>query len=74
MATRKRDAEPLNEPAQEAKADDSGIYLDPRLVEIREAEAKRNDIKVEARPEPTIDDELVKAREAEAKVGIKKLV
>lgn len=42
--------------------------LDPRLAEIREEEAKRNDeVKVEPRQEPTIDPELEKARDEQVK-------
>jgi len=75
MAARRRaDAEPLNEPAKQAAASDSGIYLDPRLVEVREAEIKRNDVTVEPRPAVTIADELIEAREAEIKRGDRKLV
>jgi hypothetical protein len=43
-------------------------YLDPKLAEIRDAEAKRNDaVTVEDRPEPSIDPALVEARDAEIK-------
>lgn len=41
--------------------------LDPKLVEIRDAEAKANDVTIEPAPEPTIDPVLVKAREDEVK-------
>lgn len=38
-------------------------YLDPKLAEIREAEIKKNDVKIAGPQEPTIDDALVKARD-----------
>lgn len=48
-----------------APAADSGIYLDPQLAEIRDAEmAKLAAIVVEPRPDATIDDALVAARNA----------
>ena len=73
MATRKK-AEPVNEAAK-ARDDESGIYLDPDLAKVRDEEAaKLAEIVVEPREEPTIDPELVKAREAEIKRGDKKLV
>ncbi len=37
--------------------------LDPKLAEIRDAEIKSNDVKIEPAPVPTIDAELVKARD-----------
>lgn len=42
-------------------------YLDPKLAEIREAEIKKNDVKIAAPQEPTIDDALVKARDEQIK-------
>lgn len=42
-------------------------YLDPKLAEIREAEIKKNDVKIEPLAEPTVDDELVKARDEQIK-------
>lgn len=42
--------------------------LDPDLAKIRDEEAKTlAEVRVEARPEPTIGHELVKVREAELK-------
>lgn len=41
--------------------------IDPRLVEVRDAEAEANTVRPEPRPEPTIDDALMKAREADIK-------
>lgn len=38
-------------------------YLDPKLAEIREAEIKKNDVTIAPLGEPTIDAELVKARD-----------
>lgn len=73
MPPRKRDTEPVNEPAKQA--DDNGIYLDPKLAEIRDEEIKKLEaVVVEPRPEPTIDPALVKLREEEIKRGDKKLV
>lgn len=75
MAARKKDAaEPVNEPAKQGQADESGIYLDPALAEIRDAEAKRNDVEIAPREDASIDEALVKAREAEIKRGDKKIV
>lgn len=56
MAARKA-ATPLNEPAKAADQE-SGIYLDPALVEIREAEAKRNSVQPEERPDALLDPAL----------------
>lgn len=75
MAGRSRRAatEPVNEPAKQA--DENGIYLDPKLAEIRDEEAKKLEaVVVEPRPEPTIDPELIKLRDAEIKRGDKKIV
>lgn len=52
--------------APDIKRDDPP--LDPVLEAAREEEREKLDaVKVEPRPEPTIDDELVKARDAQIK-------
>jgi hypothetical protein len=68
----KKEAEPVNESA--AAADDSGIYLDPDLAKLRDAEAKVLADLPDAAPrglveDPAIDPELVKLRDAEIKAG-----
>lgn len=46
----------------------AGIYLDPKLAEIRDAEmARLEKIVVQPREDATIDPQLVKLRDAEAK-------
>ncbi len=73
MAARRKQAEAVNEAA--AAADESGIYLDPKLAELRDEEAKKLEaVVVEPRPEPTIDPKLVELREAEAKRGDRQIV
>lgn len=74
MAARSKKAEAVNEAAA-ATDNESGIYLDPKLAELRDEEAKKLEaVVVEPRPEPTIDPELVKLRDAEIKRGDKPLV
>ena len=72
MAARKKAAEAVNESAEKGQENESGIYLDPELVKIRDAEAKRNNVPVHpSYEEPSIDSELLKQREAEIKRGDK---
>ena len=75
MASRKQ-AEPANEAA--TQADEQGIYLDPELARIRDAEVKALADAPEPAPrglveDPEIDPELVKARDAEIARGDKQL-
>lgn len=69
MPPKKPAAKAVNESAEKGQESESGIYLDPALVEIRDAEAKRNDVEIAAREDASIDEALVKAREAEIKRG-----
>ena len=68
-AAKKPASKPLNEAATEGQASQSGIYLDPKLAEIRDAEAKRNDVEIAPREDASIDEALIKAREVEIKRG-----
>lgn len=73
MAARQKKAEAVNEAAE--AADESGIYLDPKLAELRDEEAKKLEaVVVEPRPEPTIDPELLKLRDAEIARGDRQIV
>lgn len=72
----RKDVEPVNEPAEVAEG---GIYLDPDLADLRDAEIKKLSELPPLAPrglveDPSIDPALVEAREAEVKRGDKKLV
>lgn len=69
MAERRKKSEPVNESAERGQAADSGIYLDPKLAEARDAEAERlAQVVVDgSREEPSLDPKLAEARDAEAK-------
>lgn len=55
-------------PGQAPDLTPAAPLLDPALEQVREEERKKLDaVTVEPRPEPTIDDELVKARDAQIK-------
>jgi len=70
---KRKASEPVNEPAKQGQESGSGIYLDPKLAEIRDAEAKRNDVAIAPREDASIDEALVKAREVEIKRGDRKI-